>query len=229
MEKLLQFLESFLSEQRKEAFLQVLSQRTRHFIVAAEDIYQEHNASALVRTCDCFGLQEMHILRKSNTFKIEHGMARGAEKWVDIHIHHADNGVEGFRKRGYQVVATSPYNADCELDDFDYRKKSVFYFGREKEGLSDDILDAADIRMKIPMVGFTESFNISVSVAIVLYELTKKLRRDPTLQWGLSEEEIFRKRIEWSLKSVHHPENLLKLFARENPGVDISWLSGLKK
>ncbi len=224
MEKLLQFLESFLSAQRKETFLNVLAQRTRHFIVAAEDIYQEHNASALVRTCDCFGLQEMHILRKSNVFRIEHGMARGAEKWVDIHIHQDENGIRDFRKRGYQIVATSPHQADCELEEFDYRKKSVFYFGREKEGLSDDILNAADVRMKIPMAGFTESFNISVSVAIVLYEFTRKLRRDPSIQWGLTPEEIFRKRVEWSLKTVHHPKNLLKRFARENPEVDISWL-----
>lgn len=220
MEELFIFLESLVSEQRRELLHKILALRTKHFILVAEDIYQEHNASALVRTCECLGLQEMHIIQKSYNLKIEHGMTRGADKWVDVCIHKNDDGVDDFKRKGYQVVATSPHATGCEPEEFDVSKKSVFYFGREKEGLSPDIIKKADLHMKIPMAGFTESFNVSVSAAIILYELTTKLRKSNVIQWQLTPEEVYNKKIDWYLKSLPNPRKTIHAYLRNNPELD---------
>lgn len=229
MEKLFNFLDELVSEERKQLLHRILEMRTKHFVVAAEDIYQEHNASALIRTCDCFGIQEMHVIKKSYDFKIERGMTRGAHKWVDVHVHKHDDGLGYFKDAGYQIVATTPHGADCHPENFDCSKKSVFYFGREKEGLSENIIDAADVKMKIPMTGFTESLNISVSAAIILYELTSRLRESENVKWRLSEKDIYDKKIDWYLKSIPNAQKTLRGYLKNNPGTDMNELKRIIK
>lgn len=215
--KLLSFLEDYLTDHKKELFQRVLDQRTKHFTVVIEDIYQDNNSGALVRTCDCFGIQEVHIIQQKYNFKIAHAIARGAEKWLDLHVYdgHPDNTLacfEKLRQEGYQIVATSPHQDECTLDDFDIQKKSAFVFGSEKEGISQSSLDDADVFLKIPMMGFTESLNVSVSAAVVLHQLTKALKQHPDIDWALSEEEKFRKKLEWTLKTIPNSDSLRNYF-----------------
>ncbi len=222
---LLQYLESYLTERRNALFDKVLSNRTRHITVVAEDTYQEHNASALIRTCDCFGIQDFHILEKHNEFKIAKGMAKGAEKWVDVHMYEgAENKeqecIDRLRKNGYKIVATTPHNNDCLLDAFDLSQKSALFFGREKYGLSDCIIEQADSFLKIPMVGFTESFNISVSTAIILHTLTNKLREIPDIPWQLTEKERIAKKIEWCIKTIQNGKKIALDFLNEEVQVE---------
>ena len=145
----LAYVESFLSPQRQEKFHKVLAQRTRHFTVATEDVYQLHNTSAVIRSCDLFGVQDVHIVEEVNTKKIDREIAMGAQKWVDIHRHHSvKDCLTTLKQSGYQIVATSPHAEDCELSDFDISKKSCFFFGRETDGLSDEVLSQADAFLK---------------------------------------------------------------------------------
>ena len=210
--KLLAHLETYLTEKRKERFDAVLSQRTKHFTVATEDVYQLHNTSAVIRSCDVFGIQEINIVEERNTKRIDREIAMGAQKWVDLNRYHSvKDCIRDLKQKGYQIVATSPHVNDCELKDFDVSKKSCFFFGRETEGLSDEVINQADSFLKIPMVGFTESLNISVSAAIILQEVTSKLRQTD-VNWQLTEEETAEKRLDWIKKTIKSYDEIVARF-----------------
>lgn len=200
--KLLEYLENFLTDNRRERFKEILPQRTKHFTVATEDVYQLHNTSAVMRTCDVFGIQELNIVEEVNSKSIDREIAMGAQKWVDLNrFQSITDCINDVKLKGYQIVATTPHMDDCELIDFDITKKSCFFFGRESQGLSQQVLDQADCFLKIPMVGFTESLNISVSAAIILQHVTAQLRKSE-IDWKLTDEEVIDKRFDWIKKTV---------------------------
>ena len=200
--KLLDYLETFLTDHRRERFQKVLKKRTKHFTVATEDVYQLHNTSAVMRSCDVFGIQELNIVEEVNSKSIDNEIAMGAQKWVDLNRYHSTTDcINDLKAKGYQIVATTPHIEDCELIDFDITKKSCFFFGRETEGLSQQVIDQADCFLKIPMVGFTESLNISVSAAIILQHVTAQLRKSK-INWQLTEDEIIEKRFDWIKKTI---------------------------
>lgn len=200
--QLLEHLETYLTPQRKARFDAVLPNRTKHFTVATEDVYQLHNTSAVIRSCDVFGIQEVHIVEERNSKRIDREIAMGSQKWVDLKRYHTVvDCVNNLKDNGYQIVATTPHHNDQVLADFDITKKSCFFFGRETEGLSQAVLDVADCYLKIPMVGFTESLNISVSAAIILQDVTNKLRQSD-VKWQLSEQEQLEKRLDWISKTL---------------------------
>jgi tRNA (guanosine-2'-O-)-methyltransferase len=205
----LAFLEGFLTENRKSKFEEILSKRTQHFTVAIEDIFQLHNTSAVMRSCEVFGVQELHVVQEKYGKTIDSEIAMGAQKWVDVHRYDSNAAcLSVLKKKGYQIIATSPHTNSCTLENFDISKKSAFFFGTERDGLSAEVLEQADGFLTIPMVGFTESLNISVAAAIILQQLTEKLRNS-AVDWKLSEDEIFLKRIDWcknTIKDIHRIE-----------------------
>ena len=214
--KLLKYLESYLTENRRERFNKVLDQRTRHFTVATEDVYQLHNTSAVIRSCDVFGVQEVNIVEEVNSKRIDREIAMGAQKWVDLNRYHTSKScIEDLKAQGYQIVATTPHAEDCDLIDFDISKKSCFFFGRETEGLSQQVIDEADCFLKIPMVGFTESLNISVSAAIILQHVTAKLRKS-TINWELTDKERTDKLLDWIKKTIKSYDEIVERFYEQS-------------
>jgi tRNA (guanosine-2'-O-)-methyltransferase len=210
--KLLEHLETYLTEERKARFHAVISERTKHFTVATEDVYQLHNTSAVIRSCDVFGIQEVNIVEEVNSKRIDREIAMGAQKWVDLNrFHSVSDCMHDLKKKGYQIVATTPHTDDGLLHEFDVSKKSCFFFGREMDGLSQDVIDNADCFLKIPMVGFTESLNISVSAAIILQHVTTKLRQSE-IAWQLSEVEQLEKRLDWCKKTIKSYREIIKRF-----------------
>ena len=210
--KLLKHLESYLTENRKQRFEHVLAERTKHFTVTIEDVYQLHNTSAVIRSCDVFGIQEVNIVEERNTKRIDREIAMGAQKWVDLNRYNSTkDALDDIKKKGYQIVATSPHQNDALLHEFDITKKSCFFFGRETEGLSQEVLDEADCFLKIPMVGFTESLNISVSAAIILQHVTTKLKQS-NVEWQLSESELLEKRFDWCQKTIKSFDEIIDRF-----------------
>ena len=210
--KLLEHLETYLSENRLKRFHHVIKERTKHFTVATEDVYQLHNTSAVIRSCDVFGIQEVNIIEEINSKRIDREIAMGAQKWVDLNRYHTvKDSLKDLKSKGYQIVATTPHTKDCNLIDFDVTKKSCFYFGRETEGLSQEVLDHADVFLKIPMVGFTESLNISVSAAIILQQTTSQLKKT-TIDWQLTDEEQLEKRLDWCKKTIKSHEQIIERF-----------------
>ncbi|WP_070786707.1 TrmH family RNA methyltransferase [Flavobacterium crassostreae] len=215
--KYLEFLETILTDNRKEKFLKVLQNRTNHFTIAVEDIFQMHNTSAVMRSCEVFGLQELHVIEQRYGKSIDKEIAMGAQKWVDIHTYtKITDCIDTLKNKGYQIIATTPHEHDCLLEDFDITKPSALFFGTERDGLSEEILQRADGYLKIPMVGFTESLNISVSAAIIIQNLTNRLRNS-TLEWQLSEQEILAKRLAWAKNSIKDIQRIEARYFEENP------------
>jgi tRNA (guanosine-2'-O-)-methyltransferase len=211
-QQLLQYLEGFLTEKRKALFRDVLEKRTRHFTVVLEDIYQQHNASAVVRTCDIFGIQDLHVIENKYVNKVSRHVAKGSQKWLTFHHYREDTNntttcIHELRKQGYQIIATTPHNESCMLQEFDIHKKSAFVFGVEKEGVSEEIMTQADGYLKIPMVGFTESLNISVAAAIILQNVSERLRNSSE-NWRLSELEKEALYLEWVEKTIKNVKKI---------------------
>ena len=204
---LIEYLSGFVTENRLNQLKRVLEHRTRYLTVVLEDIYQSQNASAVLRTCDCFGVQDVHIIENRNEYKINPDVALGASKWLSLNYYKEkeNNTLEALnklKKAGYRIVATTPHTNDVNLEDFDLSKgKSALVFGTELTGVSEIVLENADEFMKIPMYGFTESFNISVSAAITLHYLVYKMK-DSSIAWHLSEAETEEIMLNWLRKTI---------------------------
>ena len=209
------YLKPYLSESRKERFEEVLSQRTRHLVVAMEDTYQEHNAGAIIRSADCFGLQDVYVIQNHNAHKVANTIAKGSTKWVTRHLYDQDNNgtkqcMKDLKEKGYQIVGTTPHT-DITLNDLDISKPTAFFMGAEKRGISKSVEDECDTLMKIPMVGFTESFNVSVAVALILYDATTRLKKSE-VDWKLSPQDYEDLWLEWTLKTIIRPEGYVDYF-----------------
>lgn len=209
--ELLEYLESFLTERRKYLFKKVIDQRTNHFTVATQDVYQLHNTSAVIRSCDVFGIQNVHVVEEVNLKKIDREIAMGAQKWVDINRYTSTmECIAHLRKENYRIVATSPHQG-VPLQDFDIHQPAALFFGTETNGLSEEVLQEADEFIQIPMFGFTESLNISVSAAIILQDLSARLRKSD-VNWQLSEEEKVMKRLDWAKKNLKNSAKIIERF-----------------
>lgn len=217
--ELYDFLCGFMTEQRLQKFEEVIHQRTRYITVAVEDVYQPHNASAVLRSAECFGIQDIHIIENKNKYKPTEDISLGSHQWLTLTRHNkAENNslscIKALKENGYRIVATTPHTNDCLVGELDLDKgKVALFFGTEIDGLSETIMKEADEFVKIPMHGFTESFNISVSAAICMYELSKKLRASG-IPYALSEEEMLDIKLGWVKESVKSSELLIKEFEK---------------
>ena len=214
--KLLAYLEEIISEKRKERFTEILNERTDYITVAVEDVFQMHNTSAVVRSCESFGVQTAHLIEGKYGQRLDEEIAMGAQKWVDIKRYKDSKAViDSLRGQGYKIVATSPHADSSLLQNFEINSKTALFFGTENKGLSDYVLENADSHLKIPMVGFTESLNISVSAAIILQHLTTKLKASD-IDWRLTEEEKLERRLDWTKKSIKSIDDILERYYTYN-------------
>jgi tRNA (guanosine-2'-O-)-methyltransferase len=219
--ELIEYLSACITPERNQLFEKVLSQRTSYITVILEDIFQPQNASAVLRTCDCFGIQHVHAIENRNTFSVDTEVAMGASKWLSIHTYNQaeNNSLEAIRilkNKGYRIVATTPHTNDLLLPDFDLTKgKAALVFGSELPGISDIIKNEADEFLKIPMYGFTESFNISVSAAVILFHLTEKLKKLPGIDWQLNPKEKYEVKLQWLRNTLKRSTLLEKRFWEE--------------
>jgi len=216
----IKYLSGFLTEKRSRLFDTILQNRTRYTTVVLEDIYQSHNASAVLRSCDCFGIQDVHIIENRNPYELNTEVTMGSDKWLSLYTYNKEKNntlstIQSLKKSGYRIVATTPHNDDVLLEDFDITKaKFALFFGTELKGLSDVAMEHADEFLRIPMYGFTESYNISVSASIILHTLVQQLNKSK-LSWKLSDEEKENLKLEWMKKSIKSAD-LIEANYREN-------------
>lgn len=203
---LLDYLLTFVSDNKRNRFDEIIQSRTRHVTVVLEDIYQSQNASAVLRSCDCFGVQDVHVIENKNVYEVNDNVALGSSKWLNLIMYNKYenntlDAIKKLKKEGYKIVATTPHTNDQLIDELPLDDKIALVFGTEMEGVSQQVMDAADEFVKIPMYGFTESFNISVSAALSLFCVTEKLRKS-NVNWRLSEDEILDVRLSWAKNSI---------------------------
>jgi len=208
-----------ITPNKVEMFERIAAERTRYLTVALENIYQEHNASAVLRSCDCFGLQEMHVIEKDFQYAIQRDIALGSGRWVDMYNYNlgenpSDDCLLNLSNRGFKIVATTPHTNSYTPDTLPLDEPIALFFGTERRGLSQQVLDRADYQLRIPMFGFTESFNISVSAALLFQSIRERLEKS-TINWKLSQEEQVSLKIEWCRKILNGGSALEQSFREQ--------------
>lgn len=216
-QELLAYLSDFVTPERKLLFDRIVQERTRYATLVIEDLYQPHNISAVLRSCDCFGVQDIHVIENRNEYVENQEIAMGASKWLDVHRYsnRENNTVQTLRElksEGYRIVATTPHTDDVKLNDFDVTKgKFALVFGNEKEGITDAVRAEADEFLRIPMYGFTESFNISVSAALCLQYVAESLRKSG-VDWPLTAPEQDELVLSWLRRTIKNVVSIEERF-----------------
>ena len=211
-----------VTKNRLALFKQVLVERSRYITVLLEDIYQSQNASAVLRTCDCTGIQDVHIVEERNEYEINRDVALGSDQWLSLHYYNEEENnilraIETLKEQGYRIVATTPHKDGLSPEKFNLQKgKAALMFGTELNGLSKQALELADEYIQIPMAGFTESYNISVSAAITLYTLRKRLELS-SLQWKIGDEEQSELLLNWLRTTIKMSDQIESKFIRDYP------------
>ena len=207
LEQEIAFFSEYVSEHKKNLFQTILGSRTRYVTVVLEDIYQSQNASAVLRSCDGFGIQDVHVIENRNAFDVDKGVTIGADKWLTVHrykkssVNNTEVAYKSLREKGYRIVATTPHQSQVTLPDYRPEQPSALIFGAEKAGLSDYAIKNADEWLHLPMYGFSESYNISVCVALCLYHL-RRIMEDHEIPWQIEVEERQHIYLEWLRQSV---------------------------
>ena len=219
-QNIIDYLSGFINEERRERLQQILRERTRHITVVLEDVYQPQNASAVVRTCECLGIQELHVIENLYEYRLNPAVVQGSSKWIDLIRHNReeqDNSracIEGLKQRGYRIVAMDPAPGGKTVDQLDVGKKLALSFGSEEPGLSAGLMDLADDTVRIPIHGFTRSYNLSVSAGISLYALVTALRGSGA-DWQLEERDATDLYIKWLAQSTPAGEQLLENYLKQ--------------
>ena len=214
-QQIINYLSGFINEERRGRLEKILGQRTRHVTVVLEDVYQPQNASAVVRTCECLGIQELHVIENRNEYRLNPAVVQGASKWIDLVRHNQagqDNSracIEALKQRGYRVIAMDPAPGGTTVEQLDLSDKLALCFGSEEPGLSVTLHTLADETATIPIHGFTRSYNLSVSAGISLYTLVTALRNS-SVNWQLDEADATNLYIKWLAQSTPAGERLLE-------------------
>jgi tRNA (guanosine-2'-O-)-methyltransferase len=214
----LAWLLQYIGPERKAVMAEKLRLRTNALTVVLENIYQPHNASAVLRTCDCFGLQDVHVIENGYRFKSVPDISLGATRWLRV-FRYPESTKEALTKikaKGYKVWATTPHHRSVTLDQLSLSPSEpvALLMGTEQTGLSEEALSMADAFVHIPMYGFTESLNISVSAAIAIHHLNAKLRQ--TAGWELSPEVQQQVLIHWISGGIRNLPDLQRRFLMTN-------------
>ena len=209
-EQLYESASQLFSPHKRQLFDKLVLNRTRHICVVLEDIFQPHNASAVLRSCDCFGVQDVHVVENHNKYAPNSDVTMGSDKWVDFYKHpDILQTYDQLRQKGYRIIATLPHENDTLITQLDISQPTALVFGTELTGLSQEAIDHADGYVKVPMYGFTESFNISVCAALSLFYLTERMRANPSIHWQLSPLEQITLKLYWSMQVIHDGRNVI--------------------
>lgn len=206
------YMSQFLTEERVEVLRRTLASRTRYMTILTENTFHPQNASALVRHCEAFGLQDLHTVETRCKFNPNVNIVRGTDKWVDITRHEStEAAISSLKGVGYRLVATTPHRESCTPETFDVAKGPFcLVFGTEHAGVSDEIIEAADEYLRIPMCGMVESLNVSASAAILIYMLSQRMRLTPSIDWALKEEDAREMLFRWVMSSVKDSKRILE-------------------
>jgi tRNA (guanosine-2'-O-)-methyltransferase len=216
---LIAYFSQFISEARKDFMERVLDNRTRFVTLVLEDIYQSQNASAAIRTCECLGLQDVHVIESASAWSTNKQVLKGSNKWLNIvryrkkNFNNAEECYGHLRQQGYTIAVADPSPDGVSIHDLEITRPIALVMGNERHGSSDYALDNADLKVRIPMVGFTESLNISVSAAICVNSILTRLR-NTAIPWRLREDEKEFLRLQWYKKSVKRSELMEREYLR---------------
>lgn len=212
-----EYLRDFVVDEKNALFDSLIQERTDYVTVVMEDLFQSHNQSAVMRSADCYGIQNVHLIENRNHYDSTSTVSQGARDWLTLHRHRELKNntlptINQLKAEGYRIIATTPHSNDVMIDELDLGKgKMAFIMGTELTGLSDQVISEADEFVKVPMFGFTESLNVSVCAAIIMYSVTQRLRKS-TLDWRLSEDRKYEVLFQWYRNTIKASDEILERF-----------------
>lgn len=215
-ERLYQMLSEHLTERKRELFETVLNQRTRYFTAVLEDIYQAQNTSAIIRSAEAWGMQDLHVVENRFSFSHHRRIARGANDWLTMHRYNDDRNnsetcFKALKEKGYSVVVTALHHEAVPLEEIDLTKKVAIVMGTELTGASETAIAMADQKIIIPMYGFTESLNVSVASGVIMQYISQEIRKRGC-DWPLSEEEKLALKVEWARKTIYWSDHIVEMY-----------------
>lgn len=219
-EERIAYLREFMTEERQRTLERALGMRTRYMTILMENTFHPQNASALVRHCEAFGVQHLHTIETRCKFNPNLNIVRGTDKWIELERHHSTaEALQALKAEGYRIIATTPHRESCTPESFDVTKgKFALVFGTEHAGISEEVVEAADEFLRIPMCGMVESLNVSASAAILIYQLSTRMREQlPAATWQLPETEYIETLYKWSHSSVRDAAGVLNRQFGEEP------------
>lgn len=210
-QELLHALTPFVTDHKRALIDRLAPLRTRFITAVVENSLGPHNASAVVRTCDLVGVQHLHVIEDQGTFRMNDAITLGAGKWVDLHRFGGEQArehcLQHLRAQGYRIVATSPRADGYTPTTIPIDQPLAFCFGTEQHGLSNDLIASADMHLRIPMYGWTESYNLSVSVAIVLHTVMERVRAAGD-HWRMDDDDVLRIKVRWLRAIIQHADQV---------------------
>lgn len=205
-----------LTPRKVELFEHIAGLRTRHIAVVMENIYQAQNSSAILRSAESFGIQDLHIIENEHGFQHHRRIAKGAQDWLSLHRYNDSSNntttcLELLKKRGYRIAVTALHRESTSIHDLDITQKTAVVLGTELTGASPEAMDCADVFIQIPMSGFTESMNVAGAGAVIMENLTHRLRQS-TIPWQLSPDDQLQLKIQWARKTITWSDYLVQMF-----------------
>lgn len=217
LSRLYDLLSEHLTEHKRQLFERILAERTRYVTLVMEDLYQAQNTSAIQRSAESFGVQDLHVIENKHTFSHHRRISKGSSDWLSMHrynkteTNNTEECLRALKRQGYQIVVTALHEKTIALHELDLSSRTAILMGTELTGASDTAMQMADVYMKIPTVGFTESLNVSVASAIIMQHLTHRIREEKQA-WQLSEEEKLNLKIEWAKRSIYWSKYIVEMW-----------------
>jgi tRNA (guanosine-2'-O-)-methyltransferase len=209
------FLRQYVSPTKLALFDEMLPKRTRYLTVVLEDIFQAHNSSAVMRSCEGFGLQDVHVIENKYRWEQSTEVDRGSSKWLSIYrynksVHNTATCIDALRDRGYSIVATTPA-ATQSIEETPVHRPLALVLGTERYGVSQEVLERCDQQVRIPMYGFTSSLNVSVAAAVCLHTLRRRIM-EADVPWQLSKAEEEEIRLLWYKRCLLHHQRYIQVW-----------------
>ncbi|MEZ6067455.1 MAG: RNA methyltransferase [Planctomycetaceae bacterium] len=220
-QELFQHYLTFLTPARRRRIREVLSMRTRHLAVAMDGVFHPHNSSAVLRSCDAFGVQDVYLVEDPETERLSRKVAAGSDKWLTVHRFkgegRTDRCVATLRSKGYRIAVTSPHAGTATPELLPIDEPLVLVIGNETKGVSPTFCAAADLTVHVPTVGFVESLNLSVAAALCLSCLSGRIQRSP-IEWRIGAEDAEEIEFDWVRKSVRNAAELQRRWESDRAG-----------
>ncbi len=192
-------------ERRLERFREVLRRRQKDLVVFVENVKNEHNFSAILRTCDAVGVHRvLYYYEGKGDVSVNEGISLGAQRWLFLErVDNVSAKLEELKEEGFQLVVTWIGEGSVDFREVDYTRPTVVVVGNELKGVSEEVARLADVRIIIPMMGMVRSLNVSVATAVILYEAQRQRQEKGMYERpSMSEEEIEEVIERWAFEEI---------------------------
>jgi tRNA (guanosine-2'-O-)-methyltransferase len=199
-----------LTEERQRKIINVVNERCFNISVVLESIYDRGNTSAVMRSAEGLGFSNFHVIETFEKFKEANRVTQGADKWLEVKKWKTTKDCVAHLKKNEIRICVTSLQASRPLQEVDFSTPLALVLGNEKDGVSQEMLDAADERVILPMPGFVQSFNISIAGALCLYHIWYDRKQKLGTNADLTAEQREILKAAYAMRTMDSAESILK-------------------